>query len=152
MQSEPTIVIDTREKHPIVFPPRLATRHGTLGTGDYSVDGFLDCFTVERKSLADLVNTVIHDRERFARELERMRSYEFRRILVTAPFERVVRGPYPHSRANPKSVLASLAAFEVRYGVPIVFAKDEREAAERIRLWVHYFVREKGLGNASERA
>lgn len=152
MPSDLTIIIDTREQHPLKFPARFQTVRETLKTGDYSVDGFRDRFTIERKSLSDLVNTVIHDRERFERELERMRSYEFRRILVTAPFERVARGPYPHSRANPKSVLASLAAFEVRYGVPIVFAKDEKEAAERILIWIHYFVREKGLGNASERA
>lgn len=142
MHEVPPIVIDTREQTPLVFPSGVATVRGTLRTGDYSVAGHEAAFTVERKSLADLVNTVIHERERFERELERMAAFAFRRLLIVAPFREVARGGYRFSRANPAAVLASVATFEVRYGVPAVFAHDAGEAAALIVLWARYFDRE----------
>ena len=144
MTHPPTaIVIDTREQTPLVFPPTVPTIRGTLRTGDYSVMGYEDSFTVERKSLPDLVSTIIHDRARFERELERMRSIAFRRVLVTSPYEAVARGEYAHSRANPRSVIASIAAFEARYNVPFVFALNPCEGSARLLDWARYFVRER---------
>lgn len=142
-----TIVIDTREQTPLTFPRDVPTIRAGLHTGDYSIAGCEDVFTVERKSLADLVHTVIHDRARFERELERMRAFQFRRVVCTATIDAVRRGNYPHSRANPKSVLASIAAFEVRYNVPFVFAGSAFEAVRRIVDWARYFMRERALQN-----
>lgn len=144
MTHAPTaIVIDTREQTPFVFPPTVPTIRGTLRTGDYSVLGYEDSFTVERKSLPGLVNTIIHGRTRFERELERMRSIAFRRVLVTSQYEAVARGEYAHSRASPRSVIASIAAFEVRYNVPFVFALNPCEGSARLLDWARYFVRER---------
>jgi ERCC4-type nuclease len=50
----PVIVIDTREQTPLSFA-RLQTVRGTLNTGDYSVAGLEKLFSVERKTVADLV-------------------------------------------------------------------------------------------------
>ena len=138
-----TIIIDTREQTPLAFDKQYPTIRTGLETGDYSILGHEHTFTIERKSLADLVGTIIHDRERFKRELERMRGYEFKRVLVTAPFEVVKYGPYKHSLANPKSVIASIASFEVRYGVPFAFARTPQEASERVIDWVRMFVRNR---------
>ena len=138
----PPIVIDTREQTPLRFPEGVETIRATLRTGDYSVGGYEDSFAIERKSLADLVNTVIHGRDRFERELARMDGFKFRRLLVTCPFARVDCGGYDFSKANPKAVVASVNAFEVRYGVPVVYAADATEAARRVLDWAHYFVRE----------
>lgn len=140
-----TIVIDTREQTPFAFPASVPTVRGTLHTGDYSVAGHEDQFTIERKSLADLVHTIIHDRGRFERELERMRAFAFRRVIVTAPFADVARGNYAHSMANPKSVIASICAFEIRYNVPFVFAANKREAMCRVADWARFYVRECAL-------
>ena len=139
----PAVIIDTREQTPLSFPPDVRTVRDRLKTGDYSIIGYEDRFTVERKTLSDLVRTVIHERERFVRELERMASFDFRRLLVVAPYAKVVRGPYRFSGAHPRAIVASLAAWEVRYGVPVVFAANEYEAARRIADWVHYYVRER---------
>lgn len=144
----PPLVIDTREQTPLTFPSMVEVKRGTLKTGDYSIQGYEDRFAVERKSLQDLVHTVIHDRERFERELERMREYPFRRIIVTAPYAVVARGGYPFSRANPRSVIASLNTFDVRYGVPTTFAANSSEAALRVLNWAYYFVREDVLAGA----
>jgi ERCC4-type nuclease len=50
----PVIVIDTREPDPLAFERRSSIR-GTLQTGDYSVAGLEDLFSIERKTVADLV-------------------------------------------------------------------------------------------------
>lgn len=139
----PKILIDTREQTPLVFPDSVPTARATLHTGDYSIEGYTADFTVERKSLEDLVNTVIHDRERFERELERMTKYPFRRLLIIAPWRRVLKGNYRFSMANGKAVMASVSAFEVRYGLPAVFVSDPEEAAKRLTWWAWYYVREK---------
>jgi ERCC4-type nuclease len=51
---EPVLVIDSREQAPLAFE-RLESVRGTLRTGDYSVRGLEDLFSVERKTVADLV-------------------------------------------------------------------------------------------------
>lgn len=138
-----TIVIDTREQTPLTFEGRCPTIRAGLETGDYSILGHENTFTIERKSLADLVGTIIYDRGRFKHELEHMRGFKFKRVLVTAPFEMVKYGHYKHSLANPKSVIASIASFEVRYDVPFAFAKTPQEASERVIDWVRMFVRNR---------
>jgi ERCC4-type nuclease len=141
--SLPSILVDSREQTPLVFPAMVQVQRRTLKTGDYSIAGYEDLFTVERKSLPDLVNTVIHDRARFERELERMTKYPFRRLLIVAPWERVLKGQYRFSAANGKAVMASVSAFEVRYGIPAVFVSNPAEAAKRLTWWAWYYVRER---------
>lgn len=143
--AELKIVIDTREQTPLAFPEGVPTVRGTLHTGDYSIAGHESRFTVERKSLADLVQTVIHNRARFERELARMGPFDFRRVIVTAPFGKVARGKYPHSKANPRSVIASICAFEIRYKVPFVFAANEQEATARVIDWARHYMREETI-------
>jgi hypothetical protein len=81
MQTSPSIIIDTREQQPLVFQTLPATR-GTLQTGDYSILGAEEHFAVERKSLEDLASSSAGpNRERFERELHRLRGYRFKRLL-----------------------------------------------------------------------
>ena len=56
------IVTDSREQTPLVFT-RFPTITAGLVTGDYSVRGLEDHFAIERKSIADLVGSVIQGRE-----------------------------------------------------------------------------------------
>ena len=120
----------------------FASVTATLRTGDYSIEGFEDRFTVERKSISDLVGSVTHDRERFERELARVRPYDFKRLLVVGTMDDI-RGHRYRSRATPKSVLASVYAFEIRYDIPAVFAPTPADAAELIEAWGYYYVREQ---------
>src|SRR6516164_9158936 len=78
----PTIIVDTREQDPLVFS-RLPAKSGTLRTGDYSVFGLEKLFSVERKSVSDLVGCCMGDgRRRFEAELHRLRGYRFKRLLI----------------------------------------------------------------------
>ena len=143
----PTILIDTREQSPLVFthcPAEVAT----LATGDYSIQGFEDEFTIERKSLDDLAGSCTHDRQRFEKELVRMRGYSFRRLLVVGTVEDVEAHRY-RSRAEPKAILASVTAFEIRYGLPVAFCPNPAAAALQVERWAFYYLRER-LTTASE--
>src|SRR5262245_13017551 len=118
----PVIAIDAREQEPLKFTWLQAVAQG-LFTGDYSICGLEDSFAVERKSLDDLANCCLSsNRERFEHELHRLRGYRFKRLLVIGSHEDIVAGRY-HSRITPKAVLATLGAFEIRYDLPVVFAK-----------------------------
>ena|SRR5258708_4697221 len=115
---EPTIIIDTREQDPLVFS-RLKTVSGSLLTGDYSVVGLEALFAVERKSNEDLVSCCVgKNRERFERELHRLRGFRFKRLMVIGSEEEILRGQY-RSGIRPQAVMATLGAFEVRYDLPV---------------------------------
>jgi ERCC4-type nuclease len=137
----PLIAIDTREQTPLKFT-RLEAVERALFTGDYSVLGLEDSFAVERKSLDDLANCCLSsNRDRFEHELHRLRGYRFKRLLVVGTHAEIEAQRY-HSRIAPKAVLATLAAFEVRYDLPIVFCSTPEEAAIAIERWAFYYARE----------
>ena len=137
----PTIIIDTREQTPLAFQ-NLPCEVGTLQTGDYSIKWFEDHFIVERKSVSDLVGSVTFERDRFERELVRMRGYEFRRLLVVGTMADIEEHRY-QSRAEPKAVIASVTAFEIRYQLPVAWCPTPTAAALQIERWAIYFLREK---------
>src|SRR5260370_22642077 len=91
---EPGIVVDTREQAPLPFA-RLKTQAGTLATGDYSVAGVESLFAVERKSISDLVGCCMgQNRDRFERELHRLRGFRFRRLLIIGTEAQIQEGKY----------------------------------------------------------
>ncbi len=118
--TEPVIVIDTREQDPLPFS-RLKAQAGTLVTGDYSVAGLESLFAVERKTISDIVACCTGDnRERFARELHRLRGFRFKRLLIVGSEAEILKGDY-RSGIKPAAVLGTLRAFEMRYDTPVVF-------------------------------
>ena len=136
----PCVIIDTREQTPLRFT-HLQSRIGTLTSGDYSAAGLEHFAAIERKSAADLVASVTRERDRFERELHRLRGFSFARVIVTASRESIERGEY-RSAASPKAILASCDTFEVRYGVPFVFVPDEITAAALVERWLWLCARE----------
>jgi ERCC4-type nuclease len=138
---DPVIIIDSREQAPLVFPILQAIR-GTLTTGDYSVVGLENLFTVERKSIEDLVNCCCAgNRERFERELHRLRGFRFKRMLIVGSEAEILAERY-RSNIRPQAVMASLGAFEVRYDLPVVFKSTPEAAAQQIERWAHWVTRE----------
>ena len=127
MKIEPTIVVDTREQEPWSFR-NLPTESGTLDTGDYSVRGLEHRVAVERKSLDDLLACVGRERERFKRELQRLRGYRLRCLVVEASYADLERGGW-RSKIQPSHVLGSLAAWMAQYSLPIWLAGNRESAA-----------------------
>jgi len=137
----PTIVIDTREQTPLSFP-HLPTTTDTLYSGDYSILGLSHLFSVERKSIEDLVSCCSgSNRERFTNELHRLRGFIFKRLLIVGSISDIESRNY-HSVIHPASILGSLSAWEVRFNIPVVFEPTPAHAALRIERWAHYFTRE----------
>ena len=123
-----TIVVDTREQEPLSFDPAIASvERRALPAGDYSLVGLEERVAVERKSLDDLVSTVIRGRRRFARELERLQTYDAACVVVEANLADVFAGRY-RGGASPASVFGAVISIIVDAGVPVFFCSDRQLA------------------------
>jgi len=144
VKPEPTIIIDSREQCPLEFPTLTATT-GTLDTGDYSVAGLEHLIAVERKSTDDLLGCVGRERERFKRELQRLRAYRFRLLVVeasAADLEAGLSGLVPwRSTLKPAHVVGSLAAWTAQYGLPVWLAGDHAGAARFVERYLYQCAR-----------
>jgi DNA excision repair protein ERCC-4 len=139
--SWPVIVVDTREQDPLPFV-RLKTQAGTLVTGDYTVAGLESLFAVERKSISDLVGCCVgQNRERFERELHRLRGFRFKRLLIVGTEAQILQGRFC-SNSKPQAVMGTLRAFEIRYDVPVVFTETPETAGRLVEHWAFWFARE----------
>lgn len=136
----PTVVVDTREQDPLPIA-RLPTVAGTLTSGDYALAGAEERLAIERKSIADLVSCVGPERDRFERELHRLRGHDFARLLIVGT-ETEIREHRYRSRTKPKSVLHSLYAWEIRFRVPFVFAPTPEAGAALVERWTWFYCRE----------
>jgi DNA excision repair protein ERCC-4 len=130
-RSEPVaVVVDTREQLPYSFDPeRVVATRGALRAGDYSLVGLENRVAVERKSLDDFVSTVIRDRDRFRRELDRLRELEAACVVVEGNLSDLLRGSYSGG-AHPSSVFGSALSIIVDHEIPVYFCSD-RQAALR---------------------
>ena len=123
-----SIIIDTREQRPWTFEGQgFQTRRAKLDSGDYSVEGLEHRVAIERKSLNDWTGTVIRDRARFYRELERLRAFDFRCVIIEAGIREIMAGQYT-SQASPASILAFVAEVTVGQAVPVYLAGSRAEA------------------------
>ncbi len=116
-----TIIIDTREQAPYTFeliqpsPPNTVIRG--LKTGDYSLDGYEDRITIERKSKADLYGSIGPGRDRFENEMHRMSAFEFAAVVVESGWEDIIKNPPTRSGLKPVSVFSTVIAWMQRYNV-----------------------------------
>lgn len=122
------IVVDSREQAPFTFTEYgVEVSQDTLQAGDYSLVGLESLVAVERKSLPDLVACLGRERDRFERELERLRGFESAAVVVESPLADLALGQY-RSALNPKAAYESVVAFMCRYRLTFYFAQDRRGA------------------------
>ena len=146
----PHVLIDTREQRPWTFSSDTTTEFVTLTEGDYSLAGFSDRVRVERKSLADLVGSITTGRERFLSECQRLMAFEFRCLIVESRIDAVLGHCY-RSETRPQSVLGSVIALQVDYGLPCIWAGDPVTAANICERMFRR-IRDKWVATAEERA
>ena len=125
----PRILVDTRERAPLVFSDAVETELVTLETGDYSLAGFTHSVRVERKSLADFVSCCTHDRERFEEQIDRLAKYQHAALVIESDWATLSSGAY-RSHANPRSITGSLLALMHDNRLPVLLAGDAAGAAE----------------------
>jgi len=124
-----TAIIDTREQTPVDLSP-LRTSVQTLDLGDYSYIGGTHVCRIERKSLGDLLACVGRERERFDREVERLRAYETRAIVVESTWSELEAGQW-RSKITPKAAIGSCLGW-IAAGVPILMAGTHQRAGQYI--------------------
>ena len=133
------IICDTREQAPFTFsgyPVEVSV--GGLEAGDYSVRGFERRVAVERKTLGDLVGCLGADRQRFERELARLRGYDCAAVVVESPTLALRQGRYL-GRLDAGAAWQSVLAFSMRYRMPFIFCADRADAeAVTFDLLRHY--------------
>ena len=137
------IVVDSREQAPFTFagyPVEVTV--GTLETGDYSLSGFERRVAVERKSLADLVGCLGADRERFQRELARLRGYDAAVVVVEDPADDLREGRY-RGKLDAGAAWQSVLAFSMRYRVPFIFGRDRADAESIAFDFLRHFHRDR---------
>lgn len=126
------IIVDTREQRPFAFSGKryegVEIERAGLITGDYSLAGLTDRVAIERKELADLVQCLGRERDRFERELQRGSGLDFFAVVIEGTCQELAGGEY-RSQLNPHSACQSVAAFMARLRVPFLFA-GSRSGAE----------------------
>ncbi|MDQ1333635.1 MAG: hypothetical protein QG552_585 [Thermodesulfobacteriota bacterium] len=132
---KPVVLVDTREKTPFDFS-RFTNWIGQvkrckLSVGDYSVQGMEEILALERKTISDLITTVIQERPRFFRMCERLSQYRWRALILEASYEDI-KSPYDDefTVAHPNAVSGTLDALEARFGIPVIYTSSYRLLAE----------------------
>lgn len=148
-----TIVVDTREaeRKPILdyFDSKgIQTVRRKLDVGDYSaeIDGvsFEDEISVEVKmSIDEIAGNFTVERERFEREFLRAKANNVKMFLLIedASWEKIACHSY-RSKMEPKALMASLLAFQVRYGITVMMCQPEM-SGQLIHATLFYHAKER---------
>ena len=122
------VIIDTREQLPYSFDDeKVEAVPKKLGAGDYSLEGYEDRVAVERKTMDDFVNSVVHGRKRFYKELRKLAEYELACVVIEASLAEIHDGLYI-SAAHPNAVFGSAVSITVDFGVPVFFCSSRQLA------------------------
>ncbi|MDF7824112.1 ERCC4 domain-containing protein [Pontiellaceae bacterium B12227] len=130
---------DTREQNPLIFEPARAVR-GTIATFDYAIEGDQNAFAVERKSLADLIQSLAMSRS-FTRELKKIRRarsiHHMPRIFYVVEANREDVDHFDYSvfmrgRVTPQFIYRQLSILEYVHDVHIIFSGDALGAARDV--------------------
>lgn len=124
------IIQDTREQRPWQFPPYVQVTTATLKDGDYTVQGYEDSIRVERKSLEDLASCLC-DKElrRFCGQLQRMRKYKYRSLIVEGTIQDMLSGCY-RSPLPPDKVITRLMDVTCRFKILLFIAGHKKSSAK----------------------
>jgi len=152
-----TFVTDSREQRPWELGPphrRELEDHGSivyaLDAGDYGVeiDGVLQPIRIERKSISDLFGVVGHGRERFVRELEKLRDRPAFLIIEATAAE--VKHGYERSLVSGEAAIGSLMCWSIRFGVHVIFAGNRTLAGGLARRLLEEFAVHVGVNDGAK--
>lgn len=138
------VLVDTREQSTPKSIERyesfgVSWRRQTLNYGDYTYSVKLDgkdihdqgervngiCCIERKQNLDELAMCFTRERKRFEREFERASEHNARMILLVenASWDMIFDGQY-RSKFSRKAFIASLVAWQVRYGMTVVFCES----------------------------
>ena len=150
--SEITIGVDTREQEG--WTSELESQGfnvttATLPTGDVTVlvPDLSNVVVIERKTLGDLVASITQGRDRFSREVFRMRAYRYPYLVIESTATSILEHAY-RSKTNELSVLGSLSRF-ASLGISVLFC-DNRKAAAYMVGRLLFFIANEIVGYSAQ--
>ncbi len=124
---KPTVVIDSAEHMGYTFKRFTNWFSGTvrkrLPAGDYTLLGMENEIAIERKTLPDLVNSIIQERANFILRCERLASFKKKCFVIEGTLSQL-KTPYMESHAHPNAVLGSIMAAQERWDITVHFLDD----------------------------
>jgi hypothetical protein len=102
-----------------------------MKTGDYTVEGYESEIAIERKSLDDLATCLSGDCGRFQRQLERLRAFKYRAVVIEGGTRDILQGAY-YAPVRPVKLLQRVSDCMARYKIPFLLADcvdDARDLA-----------------------
>ena len=140
---KPVLIIDTREQTPFNFhDPTVTVTRRALPAGDYTLEGLEDLAVVERKSLDDLVKSLIQDRERFHRELRKLQNIPGACVVVEAGLNDLLAHQYK-SGVHPNAVLGAVLSVIVDFAIPVYFCGSRPAACHFTRAYLLKYLTQK---------
>jgi len=131
----PTVVIDSAEHMGYKFERftnwLAGTIHKRLLIGDYTLLGMEDEVIVERKTLPDLVRSIIQERKGFIKKCEELSGFK-KKCIVIEGSTKALKTPYEDSQAHPNAVFGSLLAAQERWDIPVYFLDNFLLAEEYV--------------------
>lgn len=130
------VIVDTREKHPWVFPTEelcAGYSFSKLDTGDYTIRGLESSFTIERKMSVNEVATNLVS-ARFYKELARMEHYEFPFLICEFGMSDLYQYPYGSSvpkykwnkiRVKGDFLIKLFLDMQLNYKVKVILAEQK---------------------------
>ncbi len=129
------LIQDTREQRPLFsskrLPPGLVIKSTALQDGDYSVLGYENKFSIERKGLSDLVQYCSSQRKETVRKMMRFAQMDFAGLVIEER-EAECLVPTQWGRVSPEVIRQALISFELRYKIHIYYNSDTNAIARWI--------------------
>ena len=136
------VIIDSREQKPLKFK-MFETEVKGMKTGDYTVKGMEDLICIERKSKSDLISTLTQkiNRERFKREIDRMKPFKYKCVVVESDMIKLwVQSRF--SKATPSSYINTACQWSARY-VPFYFCNNKTQARHFVEQFILGAIKEE---------
>lgn len=125
------VSVDDRERIPLNVSPLIPIVE-RRDTADYGLVDLPDVAALELKgSIEDLLGCVGRERERFERELARLRAFPVRGLIIAATWQDLERGDW-RAKVSPAAVIGSLLAWGA-FGIPIWLVGTRERAAEVVK-------------------
>lgn len=140
-----TIIKDSREQEGYTFEASSSRYHKCEGmvvrkldTGDYSIEGLEDKLCIERKaSVVELANNVGHDQVRFMKEIERMKTFPYKFLILEFSLSDLMN--YPNGTNIPEEdwgklkvtnrfMLKMIMEFQLYHDVHVMFCDSKKNA------------------------
>lgn len=142
--NKPIAIIDSREKAGKEFDLGFygfETIKRKLQTGDYSLEGYEDFISIDRKaSVVELAQNLFYGYKRFKAEMIRASSITNFFLVLEFPIEYVLifpagsgipRKKWQGLRATPSGIYHKLDLIYTNYGVKTIFCENKQAAEEK---------------------